>query len=473
MFTRDLEGQPLDADAVRDLRDMYEGMPIFSIARRTFLSMVLGPFTFSIPRLGLVSNDSMQRIIETFWLPWCRDVYDWIKMFGICPWYVRMQGDHPVPVVPGIDLGYISVRVNQQRRDVEFLWTWTLDTRTSFGNVTSGGPKMYWITSQDRPDRNGTICSQLASLLPHYRTILVARNAQNTVVKRLEDPVHVIEHRIGPRSQQDDNLSHFTADFGEAAGIGQQRREAEREMRTRENIHALQQQMHRQSVHNREQSTQQPETWSTTPEQMMHEMDSGFPNRTIVLRPDFYYREAAKPSIGVDYLKLEAQFNLYAAAVMDMALELLTATGTARSQNIMGAERFARDRIKDASRFFSTIIHDALIIAYQKQFLATMEEASSFSMARRRNPEAGHLAANFMDLHPELDVTVEMTSALVTSDDELRKLCSDGFLTAETLGRYLFANHNIPLTDMVVPDEKELREHLRGQKKDKKQKTKE
>ena len=116
------EEVPIDQEAMSDVLHMYRNVPAIRVARDTFLSMVLcGPFTVSIPKLGLKSDTDMNRMIERYWMPWLRSAYDWMKMYGVCPYYfVRPKGQdlHQIPKVPDVELGkrvrarYIFGRAN-------------------------------------------------------------------------------------------------------------------------------------------------------------------------------------------------------------------------------------------------------------------------------------------------------------------------------------------------------------------------
>ena len=119
----------LDVATVQDLLEMYRSAPAIGLARKSFLAKVLGePFTFSIPAIGVRSNKDMEHIISAYWMPWLRGVYDWCMMFGVCPYYFASPtggagggGGHKVPVIPDVDLGYVTVGVN---KDHKYVYKW-------------------------------------------------------------------------------------------------------------------------------------------------------------------------------------------------------------------------------------------------------------------------------------------------------------------------------------------------------------
>ena len=84
----DPEEVRLDTKAIEDLLHMFRHVSSIKIAREAFLSMTLcAPFRFHIPKINLHSNADMELIIERHWMPWLRQVYDWVKLIGICPYY--------------------------------------------------------------------------------------------------------------------------------------------------------------------------------------------------------------------------------------------------------------------------------------------------------------------------------------------------------------------------------------------------
>lgn len=448
---RDFDATRLDQAVICDLQDMFNSMPIIKVARKSFLSMVLSEnFTFSIPALGLVSNKAMEKIIESYWMPWLRAVYDWTKLLGICPYYFRKRGEHNIPVVPDMDLGYVSVRVNETTRDIEYTWTWNYrsgGSSRSYASSLSEDKNILWIITEDRPTINGAIRSQLASLLPTYRSLLILRQAQNVAASQRARPLHMIEHKPNPRSGDESHLVRYAADFGAAAGIGMARREATRDQQIRQQTTQMLRQVHQQYQRNLAQAsgTRGSVLWSSTPVEELDEMDAGMPNRVVVMREGFSYREGAKPELVTDYYKAEMQFNLLASASMDLALELLTPTGSARSQNIQGAERFENERIREQTSFFATVLKNAIVIAYRKQFSEAMGNYNSWRISQLHG-----VAANVAMLYPELDVVVDLSSSTVTSDDDLRSMRDDGLITQETMGKHMFKNKNMPVEQMVT-----------------------
>ena len=68
----------LSENSVADIFRIYHSTTSIKNARNAFLSMVLrNPFEVQIPALDLKNDREMEILIETYWMPWLKDVYDW------------------------------------------------------------------------------------------------------------------------------------------------------------------------------------------------------------------------------------------------------------------------------------------------------------------------------------------------------------------------------------------------------------
>ncbi len=435
------EELPLDEATIQDLIGMQTSVPVIKIARRTVLAMTLSePFTFSIPALGLESRGDMEKIISAFWMPWLRKVYDWIKLLGICPYYFeKTKGPkgHKIPVIPEMGLGYITVVVNKDHK-LEYKWYW------SHGTHTEQETKMLWIVTEDKPNEKGQIKSPLASLLPTYRSMLKLQKAQDIACTQAARPVHIMEFTPNARTAINDDLTHMVADFGKAAGITKARRDQMRNQEIRVKTAELYKQLQHVHDNNTVRATVQPTMWSDTNEQMLEEMDAGFSNRVVALRPDFHYKSAAMPSLVASFREAEDAFNILAAAQMDFSMEVLQPAGAARAQNVEGATQFINGRVQENASFFKTVIQAALTIAYYDDFKETMEAARSWKLEN-----LGGDPSTVTCLYPELDVVVEFASASASSYAEFKEMWLDGLMTQKTFGTHAFNSKNLPLDQLV------------------------
>jgi hypothetical protein len=439
----------LDTDAITDILHMYRHVPAIKVSRESFLSMTLcGPFSFSIPKLGLTNNADMEQIISRYWMTWQRAVYDWIKMIGICPYYMKKinsKSQHQIPVVPSIELGYITVTVNK-KHELEYNWYW------NHGNTQELEKSMLWVISDHAPTCDGTIRSPLASLLTHYRTILILQRSLEICSDQRAKPTHVLEYTPSAETAKNDHLTTLVAGMGErAAGMSKARQEMARNQDIRVRTAELFKQMagvQTQNVKSGLASTSKL-LWTDTPLEQVERADPGFATRTIPLQPDFHYVQTSKPEIIADLDKHMSSFNMIASAVMDFALELIQPTGSARTQNVKGSERFENERIKASLSFFSDITRTALIIAYRKQFQQGFDQAKSW--VNKKGGDANHVA----DMYPELDVQVDMSCTPMVEYSELKELWMDGILSKDDFAAHAFHLLSLPheqISITTLPD---------------------
>lgn len=429
------EEQYLDTDAIADILHMYRNVPAIKVARESFLSMVLcGPFSFSIPKMGLSNNGDMEQIIVRFWMPFLRAVYDWIKLIGICPYYMKKSGEHLYPVVPDIELGYVTVCVSE-RHELDFQWYW------NHGQQQQLEKAMFWVKTDHSPTRDGTIRSALASLLPQYRTILVLQRSLEICSAQRSKPTHVLEYTPSTATAKDDHLTTLVAGFGErAAGMSKARQEMTRNQDIRVRTAELFKQMTgvQNANVNANLATTQKLLWTDSTMDQVERADPGFATRTIPLQPDFHLVHTAKSEIVADLDKHMTSFNIIAAAVLDFSLELIQPTGSARTQNIKASERFENDRIRESLSFFTHVARTALVIAYRKQFQEGMDGARNWVL--KKGGDADHIA----NMYPELDVEVSMSCTPDIQYSTLRELWQDGIMSKDTLAHHAFHMFSLP-----------------------------
>lgn len=430
----------LDRATVKDLLDIYN-RPAVRASRNALLSMVLpGPFYFSIPKLGVYNNEEMRQLINLYWMPWARALWDGLRLFGVCPYYFVKRGDHLIPEVPDFTLGAIAVSTNTKTREVTYKWYDNYQNNPS----QEAAKDMRWATTEFAPTADGTIRSACACLLPDYRSLIKIRQAQDVVVTQRSHPPHIIEMVPDPKAGQDQDLVYMRADYGKAAGIGQQRLEEARQAETRQRTAQLKQALRATQAANLQAATVQRTVWTDTPEELLDEIDAGFGNRVVVLKEHMRYKESAKPDLVADYEKASKAFDALAAALMDSNVEYFTPSGGFNSRAHQGQliTRFTNARIREQSQVLERHIHSAIIYAYRGQFRDVMDKAFAW---RTRGKDADEVTM----LYPELDVRIHMPSSSTVSYEELQAMRADGLMTQETMIRYLSQDKNMPVEDFV------------------------
>jgi len=455
----------LNQEQMNDINHMYDNVPSIRIAREAFLSMILSsPFTFSIPQLGLSSNEDMEKVITRYWMPWQRSVYDCIKKYGVAPYYFikpEGQSQHQVPIVPSFDMGYITIETTEKHK-LKFRWYW------NHGKIINLEEKaMLWIVTEHAPNPDGTLKSGLSSLLSQYRTILVLQKSLEIVATQNANPTHVLEFHPGSFTAKNDNLTQLRANFGEkAAGLSKERQDLSKATEMRALTSELIKQthnVHQMNMYNG-QSNRKRVLWTDMQEDVLDRMDSGFSNRVVPLTEHFKYVQAARPTIVAELDKHMTSFNLIASGIMDFAFQLIQPSGFARSQNLKGSERFENERIREMLQFFTQITQTALIIAYRPQFEQGFNEAKLW-VANRRGGDPYRIA----NLCPELDVLVDMSCTPMINYQDLKEMWTDGIISKKSFAHHAFHMRSLPHDQIQItnwPDmiPKELLSKMNSQK---------
>lgn len=124
---------------------------------------------------------------------------------------------------------------------------------------------------------------------------------------------------------------------------------------------------------------------------------------------------------------------------------MLTPTGAARSQNVEAGSRFENERSKALCGFFTSVIRYALILIYGPEMRTVMEGAR-----RRKIEMTGADHTDVFALFPEIDLEVNMASASVVSNAELRLMRNDGVIRQVDMAKRMAINSNMPEADMVA-----------------------
>jgi hypothetical protein len=432
----------LCAEQVQDIERMFNEIPAIRIAREAFLSMVLAsPFTFKIPKMCLASNKDMEKIIIRHWMPWQRAVYDNIKKWGVCPYYfIKPEGqtDHQVPIVPDFKLGYITV-YSTDNHQIKFKWYWNHDLI-----IDKEEKAMLWIISEYAPNVDGTLKSPLASLLPQYRTLLILQQSLERVSVQCANPTHILEYHPAAASAKNDDLTQLVANFGEkAAGLSKARQEMGRAAELRVRTAEIIKQTHRINEKNTFYKKKRV-LWTDLEEDQMERADSGFSN-VVPLNPDYKYSQAAKASVVAELDKHLTSFNMISSATMDFALEMIQPTGSARTQNVKGGERYENERVKQMLTFIRGITQTALIIAYRPQFEQAFDDVRTW-MVNRRGGDPNRVA----NLCPDLDVEVDMSCTPMVTYDDIKQMWIDGIMSKETFAHHAFHMRSLPHDQIAV-----------------------
>jgi hypothetical protein len=90
----------------------------------------------------------------------------------------------------------------------------------------------------------------------------------------------------------------MVADFGKAAGIAKARRDQMRSEEIRVRTSEMYKQMQAAQMANMNKTSASPISWTDSNADYLEEIDAGFDNRVVVLRPGYKYTHAQAPTIG-------------------------------------------------------------------------------------------------------------------------------------------------------------------------------
>lgn len=421
---------PLNAYELRAVRCMYDEYPTLKTSNTSFMArMITAPFTIEIPALGFKNNSDMDAMIASRWMPWVHKMRVYCLLYGICPVYMEKVGEHQVPVTPDMEMGYITVSISREHKLV-YKWYWC------HGTSTECASDMMWVMTEHTPAADGTLRSPCKTLLTEYRMLRKLAKNHTVAATQRSRPVHLIETTASMRAPPNDNLTTLQATFSKAAGIGKARREmaeeAEYDMRRLRMMQSL------GSMGANGQRAARKTLWTDTDQEVLDEMDNGFSDRVIVMRPDTVYKTAAMPELVGDYQAAAARFDIMAAAVMDFSMQLLIPTGVSRTQNSESSMMFMNDRIRRQNSFFTSILQSLVVIAYRKQFAEIMDHARQWRLSRLQGDPM-----HVQELFPELDVIVKLSSSAIVGDEDARSMRMDGIMTQDDMGRQIYDNHNL------------------------------
>ena len=182
-----------------DLLEMFHGLSTIKASTDGFLAMVLQcPARVTVQKIGLESNKILKMLMATHWLDWQKNMYKWIVVYGICPWYVVKirKTKHKYPISPPFQSGTISTYMDKNHIQ-RFEWKW-ID-----GKVDD---KMRFETKNYNPTVFGGFTTPLVSLLSSYRTLKIAREAKERSWHIQSNRQHIIEYNPNRKQVEEDSI---------------------------------------------------------------------------------------------------------------------------------------------------------------------------------------------------------------------------------------------------------------------------
>jgi len=410
---------PLNTREMLDIIEAYHKIPYVHVARDQFISMVLK----SPPQISLknknkfdITTNEFEQILIKYYIPWLSSMYDWIKMFGICPWYFKkIEGNHRVPVVPPIGAGYITTYLSK-KHEQKFKFYWD-EKEKNAANV-------YFETDGHLPMvLNGQLTSAMSTLLFEYRSAQILRNSLQTSWYQQARQQHVFEYHPPKNIPGDDNLITLES-FGETI--------AAQVVSSQENLHNHKMKIRKSVL---ESSLKQSEYknksigfgHSESKEDILNRGEASIIEHGIPLPADYVYKSAHAPQVHGDYVNTMQRLDRLASAVMDIPLNFVESSNAKTTATVQGSVRFVNEKIKQWISLFETVTKKAILLSYG----ATIQE-------------------NIYPLFVADEITVIIPSTPVIDGDSVRQLWIDGMMSQKTAAKYVFNLLGLSEQDITI-----------------------
>jgi hypothetical protein len=450
------EEKRLDPMEVEDVIEIYNKLPYIQIARNHFVSTVLRcPPEVKFKTLKLDDPKELELILELKYLPWLIAQYNWLKMFGVFPWYLEsMSGtDHKVPMVPAMDSGYMTTYLDKKHRQ-QFKWYWMV------GSANEHERKMYFVIDEGHlPSLSGKLRSSIASLITEYRSAKMCREMSEQTWWQQAHPQHIFEFHPPRNIPADDNLMNLES-FGEkVAGtvVGQQEnmRSFKYTIRKTDFEESLARTYHKNKGLKRRHG---PFMKSDTEKQQWELENASIVEKGIPLNADYSYKHVPGPTMNADYVRIMSRLDTLSSSVMDIPLNNIESGGSRTTISVESSLRFVNERIKGWISFFVRNTKKALLLAYGEAF-----------GDRYRKTYTSHniLDKKTMDIYSDEEIEVIMPCSPIANKLDYYMLWKSGMMKQDTTAHYLFNDIGIPQEDITISQPLDLKESDQ-----KKQKTK-
>ena len=417
----------LNAETEHAVWELFHKVTYVSVAKDSFLAMVLKcPAVIRMESLPMEESEELKYLLKTYWLPWKRDMYMWLKMFGICPWYFKkLRGTpHKYPVVPKFGSGHISTYLSN-RHEQRFKWTWMNGKDDS---------KMHFETNTYAPTIFGEIVSPIVSLLEDYRSLKIARKALETAWQCQAQPQHILEFKptIKYNDQQDALIR-----FGDWDNWQERKAETDKAMRGYAYAGSAKVKNAQNTVQNAIRSNRDAQTGRARKQTEVE--NANILKNIVPLPPDFIYKTAATPNVHVKLDELQRALDARASAIMDFPIQMMGSSGktSAQAQNNL---RNVNERAKSWITYFEDRTKNAFLLGYGDAIQGWINGVNTFV-------ESGPL----FTIHQEL--CVEMPCTPVVSYDDLQKYVTDGIMSKDDFAKHAYEINALPNSQIVCTTE--------------------
>lgn len=430
----------LNPAQVAAIFECYTNLHGIRVARDAFISMTLHcPPAVILKTLVQKQSKELEMLMQIYWLTWLENVYDWLKMFGICPWYLERveKTIHYIPVVPPFGSGVIKTFLNKKHKQ-EFRWYWK-DNKASIDYDKN----MYFEHDGNPPTIEGFIRSPIATLIAEYNSSKIARNSCEMVWNQQARQQHIIEHHPPRNMPGDDNLVTLES-FGERIA-GQIIEDKERLNTMKINVKSanLKDVLKRTAAKNLglDPSFGNPNIPTENAAQHYNMYTSSLISKATTLPPDFVYKAVPSPSITIDYVKINERMDEICSSIMDVPPNWIQGTSAKTVAAAHSSSRFVNERIKHWISLFERLCKKAIISAYGSTI---QNELDDFRKIK-----------NIVSLYADEEIVVIMPCTPVANIGDIQQIYTNGMISKENAALHIFNIIGVPATDieMVQPPE--------------------
>lgn len=463
----------LDEALMWDLWNMWYEIPGAQIGLEGFLGMTLcNGFTIEVPKIGLVSNDGQQELFKRFYIPWLREVYKWIQLFGMCPYYLRELEDQSefVPVVPPYSSGKITTYMDEDHIQ-RFQWYWIREME----------PDEDVIFIIERPPLlNGTLTSVGMSLIRDYKLLVAAMDGAERVIYHSSRLPYFFEYNPPKNKPGEDNLGSlaFAEEEDYMVRASQHASQLERNIVDRRafqyalaNAHAKNR---GRSGLRRRQAT--PILYSESSGSVAQREEDDWHDRVVPLEPHWKSVQPRAPTMVMNPEVYAKRLDELASALVGFPLSMVIEAHASRSANVEGNMRAANERIKETLAKTQNYIREAFLMANRDRFEHTLGELVKIHSSSKEEKEKGGdggtgnengngneegtpnkkrkrrklLDEELLALTTLLEVEVKMDCTPLITRLQLRALWEDGVITQKTYARHVTRLFGIPEADIQI-----------------------
>lgn len=441
----------LDPKEVEDVLEIYNNLPYIQIARNYFVSMILRcPPQVKFKTLELDDPKELELILEIKYLPWLISQYNWLKMFGVFPWYFESTTgtDHKVPAVPPYESGFITTYLDKKHRQ-QFRWYWN-------DNKDEHERKMYFIYDEGHlPSLKGKLRSSIASLLSEYRSVKIAREMNEISWWQQAHPQHIFEFHPPRNMPADDNLMNLES-FGEKiAGTVMAQQEELRSRKFTIRKEDFEESLSRSYYRNKgiKRGRVTPFMKSDTEKQQWELENASIIQKGIPLNADFSYKHVPAPSVSADFVRITSRLDMLSSSVMDIPLNNIESGGARTTISVESSLRFVNERIKGWISTFVRSTKKALLLAYGDRILEAFGD-------RYRKSYTAHNALDkkALEIYTDEEIEVIMPCSPIANKNDYYMLWKSGMMKQEKTAEYLFNDIGLPQEDIFISTPLDLKE---------------